>query len=113
MANSSFVAQSRKALLRRGRSLLRQRADTPTNPATGEPDLLAGLSPTELHELEEIHAALERIERGIFGSCYTCGTALGREVLEALPWRRDCDQCDGLDDEAIIPTDLDPVAVHP
>jgi RNA polymerase-binding transcription factor DksA len=96
MANRSFTALARKALLRRGRSILRLRQDCgeSNNAGDGEPDFLAGLSESERHELEEIHAALERIERGIFGKCEVCCERIERERLEKLPYERQCARCD-------------------
>jgi RNA polymerase-binding protein DksA len=40
--------------------------------------------------LEEIDAALERIEAGTYGICEVCGRPIGEERLEALPWARLC-----------------------
>lgn len=95
MANRSFTALARKALLRRGRGILRLRQDCgeAATGADGQPDFLAGLSDAERHELEEIHAALERIERGIFGKCEVCCERIERERLEKLPYQRECQQC--------------------
>lgn len=73
--------------------------------AGADVDLLALLSETERHQLEEIHAALERIERGIFGRCETCFEKLEAARITAMPWLRRCDRCaeanDG--DEALVP----------
>jgi DnaK suppressor protein len=49
----------------------------------------------ELAELREIHAALERIERGIFGHCEDCQAAIEEERLELVPWERRCAPCRG------------------
>jgi RNA polymerase-binding protein DksA len=42
----------------------------------------------EEHLLEEIDAALERIEKGTYGVCEATGTPMTFERLEALPWAR-------------------------
>lgn len=95
MAKKSFTSRARKTLLRRGRAILRLRTDYADGAKTGEgPDYLAGLSDAERHELEEIHAALERIERGIFGRCEVCGCDIDRERLGARPSLRNCAPCD-------------------
>jgi len=95
MAQKSFTSLARKTLLRRGRAILRLRQDYGGSAATGDgPDYLAGLSDVERHELEEIHAALERIERGIFGRCQECSMDIERERLAPRPYLRNCVTCD-------------------
>jgi DnaK suppressor protein len=44
-------------------------------------------------ELVETDAALERIEQGRFGRCETCGGAIGRQRLLAMPAARYCINC--------------------
>ena len=46
-------------------------------------------------ELEEIEAALARIEDGSYGTCEVCGKPVGTERLEAIPQARFC-----IDDQA-------------
>lgn len=41
-------------------------------------------------ELEEIEAALGRLEDGSYGSCEVCGEPIGRDRLEAIPQARYC-----------------------
>jgi len=43
--------------------------------------------------LAEIDAALERLDRGDYGRCETCGTGIGAARLEALPMTRRCITC--------------------
>src|SRR5262245_53419245 len=40
--------------------------------------------------LAECLAALERIERGKFGKCESCGRAIAMSRLDAAPYARDC-----------------------
>ncbi len=95
MAQKSFTSLARKTLLRRGRAILRLRQDYGDSKAAGDgPDYLVGLSDAERHELEEVHAALERIERGIFGRCEDCGVDINRERLAPRPYLRTCSACD-------------------
>jgi RNA polymerase-binding transcription factor DksA len=47
----------------------------------------------EAQELQETQAALDRIERGIYGRCEQCGGAIGRQRLLALPTARFCIAC--------------------
>ena len=48
---------------------------------------------TAWRELAETQAALDRIERGIYGRCEECGGAIGRQRLIALPAIRHCIGC--------------------
>ncbi|MEO9328955.1 TraR/DksA family transcriptional regulator [Gordonia aurantiaca] len=43
--------------------------------------------------LEEIDAALERLGRGVYGRCETCGDEIDAERLEVLPAARQCVKC--------------------
>lgn len=54
-------------------------------------------SPDAHHELKEIEAALERMETGTWGRCETCGGAIGRGRLRALPEARHCLGCSRTD----------------
>lgn len=44
-------------------------------------------------ELEQISAALRRMESGTFGVCSECGAAIDDARLEALPYARECIDC--------------------
>jgi len=46
-----------------------------------------------LHEAAETRAALTRIDRGVYGRCESCGGAIGRQRLLALPATRYCIAC--------------------
>lgn len=89
MIKRSFVSVARKTLLRRGRALLRRSEKNGAGPA----DFLGGLSAGEREELAEIHQALERIERGIYGRCEACSGAIDEDRLQVQPWVRDCTSC--------------------
>jgi hypothetical protein len=91
MAQKSVTALARKALLKRSRDLLRPKLDRKAGPD----EVLAGLDPADRRELEEIHAALERIERGRWGTCESCNSKIEQALLEATPWRRTCRGCAG------------------
>jgi RNA polymerase-binding protein DksA len=40
--------------------------------------------------LNEIEAALKRIDDGTYGTCTRCGKPIGEERLEAIPWATLC-----------------------
>jgi RNA polymerase-binding protein DksA len=40
--------------------------------------------------LQDIEAALKRIDDGTYGQCSKCGKEIGRERLEARPWAALC-----------------------
>jgi DnaK suppressor protein len=54
--------------------------------------LLDSLGETERLALLRVEAALDRIERGGYGSCSKCGQIIEGERLRAVP---DTDQCSG------------------
>jgi hypothetical protein len=81
--DQSFVAAQRKRLLRRGRALLRGSAG------------LASLSEVHRQELADIHAALERIERGLYGRCVGCPAEIEMSRLDAEPAAERCMRCCG------------------
>jgi RNA polymerase-binding protein DksA len=43
--------------------------------------------------LEQVEAALARLEAGTFGACVRCGRPIAPERLEALPWAAYCIDC--------------------
>jgi len=43
--------------------------------------------------LEQVDAALARLDAGTFGTCIRCGRAIAAERLEALPWAAHCIDC--------------------
>jgi DnaK suppressor protein len=43
--------------------------------------------------LRLVELALERIRNGTFGVCADCGAAIGLRRLQAIPWTRQCIQC--------------------
>ena len=88
--NRNLVATARKQLLRRGRALLRA-----AQAGGARPDAIGALGQPELSELQEIHAALERIERGIYGRCEDCQADLEEDRIQRSPWSRRCAPCAG------------------
>lgn len=58
--------------------------------ATFDREMASTLEENSSHVLEEIDAALVRIEDGTYGLCTECGKPIGEERLEALPWATLC-----------------------
>lgn len=52
-----------------------------------------GLIANESGLLEEVTAALQRMDAGAFGQCVTCGKKISKARLEALPHARECINC--------------------
>ncbi|NIO10080.1 MAG: hypothetical protein GTO40_19585, partial [Deltaproteobacteria bacterium] len=46
-----------------------------------------------MRQVEEIDAALERIEAGIYGKCESCGRSISIARLRLLPATRCCMEC--------------------
>jgi YteA family regulatory protein len=60
---------------------------------TFEMEKTYALKGNELHRLEEIEQALERIEKGTYGVCTICGKDIDIERLEAYPEADTCMEC--------------------
>jgi RNA polymerase-binding protein DksA len=58
-----------------------------------EQEVAIGLLETEEQRLEEIAAALERIDNGTFGRCQECGKEISETRLQAIPYTRLCIDC--------------------
>ena len=56
-------------------------------------DLVFEQAGTERRLLEEVEAALRRIEKGTYGYCESCGTKILTARLRAIPHARYCIQC--------------------
>lgn len=56
-------------------------------------EVLESIRTAQRRELSELDAALQRIENGSYGTCETCGGAVGRQRLRAIPEARFCIEC--------------------
>jgi DnaK suppressor protein len=73
-------------------------SDVPVHPAdlgtdNFDQELALDLLKNEVDALTEVNEALERIERGTFGTCENCGQEISRARLDALPYARYCARC--------------------
>ena len=48
---------------------------------------------SENNALDQIEAAIERIEDGSYGECETCGEQIPKTRLDAIPYAAQCVQC--------------------
>jgi DnaK suppressor protein len=60
---------------------------------TYEREMMFELTNAERMVLDDVEAALRRIEKGNFGLCESCGTKITPVRLNAMPWARNCIGC--------------------
>ena len=81
----------------------------PTHPADADAEGLdaeVAISQNEEWLLNQVEAALERIEKGTYGVCQQCGREIGTERLEAVPYAARCIDCargQQEEDERLVP----------
>ena len=56
-------------------------------------ELTLSLLGSEEDALDQIEAALQRIEDGSYGQCETCGAKIPKSRLEAIPYAAQCVRC--------------------
>jgi DnaK suppressor protein len=56
-------------------------------------DLVFEQTDNEVHLLDEVEAALRRIEKGVFGYCEANGERIAQARLKAMPYARYCINC--------------------
>ncbi len=61
-------------------------------------DLSYQLTAGEREILRRIDAAIDRIEKGTYGTCVNCDKKMQMARLEAVPWARHCIDCQELQD---------------
>lgn len=100
---SVIETEARMLLLKRRESLRREPASAPIgDPAASWRDWetqanVARVPSAELtrRELDEIEAALRRIDEGNYGRCEACGGPMGLQRIRAIPEARFCLSCSG------------------
>ena len=58
-------------------------------------EVLIGMGAAGTAEINQINAALQRLEAGTYGLCSRCGDDIAQERLDALPWTPLCHSCAG------------------
>jgi DnaK suppressor protein len=61
-----------------------------TASATYDRELDAGLEQGAQHALDEVDAAIARLDGGTYGVCEACGDPIAPDRLAAIPWARRC-----------------------
>lgn len=61
--------------------------------ASSERQLQSTLLAQSQHHLQQVEAALCRVEAGTYGLCERCGQAIRSERLSALPYVTNCFNC--------------------
>lgn len=56
-------------------------------------DVIYNLDSLAKTELQQINAALQRIDKGVYGLCSRCGDNIDPERLKALPYADNCTDC--------------------
>ena len=56
-------------------------------------NIASSLADHELHQINEINGALERLEKGTYGFCESCDEAISAKRLRALPEAKLCITC--------------------
>ena len=98
---SLIETEARQLLLKRRESLRREPADVAVpvpNPEACWRDWetqAAASAELTRRELDEIEAALRRIDDGSYGSCEACGGPMGMQRIRAIPEARFCLSCSG------------------
>lgn len=60
-----------------------------------EDELALGLMKIEAAQIEDIEAAIRRIDDGVYGICADCQKLIPRKRLEVLPFAQRCLPCEG------------------
>jgi len=63
-------------------------------------DTLSRLEGRERHQLDEVNAALARLEAGTYGTCERCSRPIPLARLRAMPAARYCVECQDLEESA-------------
>jgi DnaK suppressor protein len=66
-------------------------------------EFLLSLTELERKQLFLVEAALERVNRGEFGNCRSCGKKIHEKRLEVAPWAAYCVPCQELDEQGLLP----------
>ena len=60
---------------------------------SADDEVLERLGDAALEEIRQIKLTLSQIEAGKYGTCMSCGRAIAKERLDALPYATRCVKC--------------------
>jgi DnaK suppressor protein len=66
-------------------------------------EFLLSLSEMDRKQLLLVKEALDRVDRGEYGSCQQCSEEISRRRLEVAPWARYCVRCQDLEEQGLLP----------
>ena len=69
----------------------------------GEQELTLTLLGSDEDILDQVEAAIHRIENGDYGWCEKCGEAIPKNRLDAIPYAADCERCASQEEEGCRP----------
>ena len=75
-----------------------------------EKELLFELSDNERTTLDQIEAAIRKVEKGIYGLCESCHNPIPKPRLKALPFARNCITCQSASEHASNEEPADDIA---
>ena len=58
-----------------------------------EDEIVMSIAQGEAKEIEQIDSALEKIKKGMYGSCDNCGKIINKQRLMAIPFVKLCIKC--------------------
>lgn len=61
--------------------------------STAERNKVLALIESLRDRLSDVQVAIDKMDRGGYGTCERCGTPISKERLDALPWARLCVSC--------------------
>lgn len=65
-------------------------------------EFMLSLSSSERGVLLQIEEALERLDKGEYGNCISCGDKIAAKRLQAVPWARYCIDCQELAEQGLL-----------
>ncbi len=71
-------------------------------------EIFSHQSDTERLHLQLVREALERIPSKDFGLCQSCGEAIDRKRMDAVPWARYCRSCQEAEEQNEVSPDEEP-----
>ena len=92
------AAELRDRLRRARADLAREREPLPRDSADAaiaveNDEVIEAIERAAVRELEQIDAALERLDQGVFGLCAKCAAEIDAERLRAVPYAPECRAC--------------------